>query len=143
MRLKNLTFITEKESFNEYQSISNNSIENLKTQIISYFRGSIYEIEYPVNLEMLSSVDVKVLEIVKKIPFGKTVSYKLISEIVNINPRRVGMALRRNPVPIIIPCHRVIKSDGNLGGYSLGVKIKKMLIEHESSILYRLLSRKI
>lgn len=143
MRLKNLNFITEKESFNEYQSISNNSIENLKTQIISYFRGSIYEIEYPVNLEMLSSVDVKVLEIVKKIPFGKTVSYKWISEIVNINPRRVGMALRRNPVPIIIPCHRVIKSDGNLGGYSLGVKIKKMLIEHESSILYRLLSRKI
>ena len=60
----------------------------------------------------------KVFAIVKKIPKGQTMTYGEIAKILNSSPRAVGQALRRNPTPIIVPCHRVIKSDGTLGGYA-------------------------
>ncbi|MCS7250441.1 MAG: MGMT family protein [candidate division WOR-3 bacterium] len=79
----------------------------------------------------------KVLEIVKKIPKGKVVSYKEIAiKLGNKNlARAVGQVLKRNPYPIIIPCHRVIKSDGKIGGYSLGIKKKKELLKKEGILI--------
>jgi len=64
----------------------------------------------------------KVLDVTAKIPLGETRTYKWVAEQVG-SPnavRAVGQALRRNPFPVIIPCHRVIKSDGTLGGYAGG-----------------------
>ncbi|UCF79134.1 MAG: MGMT family protein [Candidatus Eiseniibacteriota bacterium] len=69
----------------------------------------------------------------KKIPYGRLVSYKRIAEQCG-NPlcaRAVGNALGANPVPIVVPCHRVIRSDSGLGGYSSGIKWKKRLIALE------------
>ncbi|MEN2985217.1 MAG: methylated-DNA--[protein]-cysteine S-methyltransferase, partial [Thermodesulfovibrionaceae bacterium] len=68
---------------------------------------------------------------------------KWIAKKLQTSPRAVGQALKRNPLPIIIPCHRVIKSNGELGGYSLGVETKKWLVEHEKTILYKLRLHKI
>lgn len=107
----------------------------------AYFSGEISEIEYPVRLRV-SEFDSRVLQFIRKIPFGKTVSYKFIAERLETSPRAIGQALKRNPLPIIIPCHRIIKSDGSLGGYSLSVEAKKWLIEHEKATLYKLLSHK-
>lgn len=67
------------------------------------------------------------------IPFGETRTYKWIAEKIG-NPgavRAVGRALSKNPLPIIIPCHRVIESDGSLGGYSSGTHRKRRLLEME------------
>lgn len=70
---------------------------------------------------------------ISKIPYGKTKTYKEIAEAIG-RPRSwraVGQACKRNPMPIIIPCHRVIRSNGTIGGYSRGVRRKKMLLEME------------
>jgi methylated-DNA-[protein]-cysteine S-methyltransferase len=68
-----------------------------------------------------------------RIPFGKTISYG--QQAANIKKpkafRAVGSANGKNPIPIIVPCHRVVASDGSLGGYSLGLKMKKQLLALE------------
>ena len=73
------------------------------------------------------------LEGTATIPYGETRSYKEIAKVVG-SPnacRAVGRANNRNPIPIIIPCHRVIGSDGSLVGYGAGLEIKKHLLELE------------
>ncbi len=75
----------------------------------------------------------KVWEKVGEIPYGELKSYKWIAgEIGNPNGvRAVGNAVGKNPVPPIIPCHRVIRSDGKLGGFSSGIALKKWLLKLE------------
>lgn len=75
----------------------------------------------------------KVWNTLLKIPYGKTVSYSEEATMMgNANAyRAVGSANGKNPIPIFVPCHRVICSDGTLGGYSSGLKIKKKLLELE------------
>ena len=91
-----------------------------------------------INIEKLNGTafQKKVWSALLKIPKGKTLTYKQLAKNID-NPkavRAVGNAVGKNPLPIIIPCHRVIKSDGSLGGYSGkgGVKTKKMLLKKES-----------
>lgn len=70
-----------------------------------------------------------------KIPYGYTATYKEIAERIG-NPksyRAVGNALGKNPLPIIIPCHRVIKGDGKLGGFTGGINLKKFLLKLEKN----------
>jgi O-6-methylguanine DNA methyltransferase len=71
-----------------------------------------------------------------KIPAGKTISYGALAERAGIpgGARFVGNAMAKNIYPIIIPCHRVVKSDGSMGNYSGGAHIKKYLLKHESTI---------
>jgi len=78
----------------------------------------------------------KVWLTVLKIPQGTTRTYKWVAEKVGIPKayRAVGVALKNNPLPIIIPCHRVIKSSGELGGYIYGVKKKYQLLLKEKAV---------
>ncbi len=71
-----------------------------------------------------------------KIPYGKTVSYKFIAKQLGDEKliRAVGRANGANPIPVIIPCHRVINENGSLGGYSGGINIKEKLLKLEGSI---------
>jgi len=77
----------------------------------------------------------KVFAIVKKIPKGKTMTYGEIAREINSSPRAVGQALKRNPNPIIVPCHRVIRKDGKIGGYTFKGKfipeMKENLLKKE------------
>jgi len=76
----------------------------------------------------------RVYAVVRKIPSGKTRSYKWVAGALG-NPklaRAVGQALKRNPSPANAPCHRVIRSDGSIGGYAWGVSRKKKLLASES-----------
>ncbi len=86
----------------------------------------------------LTNFQWQVLATTVKIPLGETRSYKWVAQQIG-NPkavRAVGQALRRNPFPVIIPCHRVIKSDGSLGGYAGGPsKKKKELLDLEQRIV--------
>lgn len=70
-----------------------------------------------------------------KIPYGETISYSQFAKKIRKenSQRAVGNALSANPVPIVIPCHRVIASDGSLGGYSGGIKIKEFLLRLEGA----------
>lgn len=74
----------------------------------------------------------KVLKLTKKIPKGRVTTYKIIAEKLNtLAYRAVGTALHNNKRPIIIPCHRVVKSSGFIGGYAKGIKQKIRLLKKE------------
>jgi methylated-DNA-[protein]-cysteine S-methyltransferase len=85
----------------------------------------------------INDIEEAVYTLVQLIPIGCTTTYKDVAEVLNISPRLVAKLLSRNRNPIIIPCHRVIRSDGSLGGYTInGVKapeIKRRLLEIESN----------
>ena len=69
-----------------------------------------------------------------EIPYGSTITYQYIADQLDnpLSVRAVGMANGKNPIPIIIPCHRVIGSDGSLTGYALGIDMKQKLLAMES-----------
>ena len=95
-----------------------------------YFRGHRETFSVPVGLSGVTPFQKKVLEALRNVPFGSTVSYGKLAELAGVlnGGRAVGNVMNMNPVPIIIPCHRVIKADGTLGGFGMGVDIKKMLL---------------
>ena len=74
--------------------------------------------------------------LLSQIPQGKISTYKQIANILNTKAyRAVGNAMAKNPNPIIVPCHRVIKSDGHIGGYILGLKKKISLLKNEGIVI--------
>ena len=105
-------------------------------QLDEYFKGKRMTFDLPL---IISGTDFqkKVWNELKKIPFGKTASYKEIAlKAGNIKAvRAIGNANNKNRIAVIIPCHRVIGSDGKLSGYAGGVKRKKWLLEHERNSL--------
>ena len=106
-------------------------------QLNHYFLGELikFDIEYELSI---SSFYKKVLNEVYKIPYGKTASYKCISKKIDnsLAYRAVANANATNPIPIIIPCHRVILSDGTSGDYGGEKKLKKNLIEFEKENIF-------
>lgn len=101
-------------------------------QIDEYFKG--IRKEFDLNLQPAGTgFQLTVWEQVRKIPFGQTVSYLDIAIQTGSknNTRAVGMANGKNPIPIIIPCHRVIGTSGKLTGYAGGLERKKWLLQHE------------
>ncbi|OGP88956.1 MAG: hypothetical protein A2031_02460 [Deltaproteobacteria bacterium RBG_19FT_COMBO_43_11] len=89
------------------------------------------------NLSKLTNFSAKVLEQTSKIPRGKVESYSGLAAKLGKNraARAVGTVLANNPFPIIIPCHRVVRADGSLGGFGGGLKMKKELLEREGVVL--------
>lgn len=119
--------------------IDENSEENelfniFKDQLLEYFEGK------RTNFDHLELLDPKGTDFQKsvwrsllKIPYGETSSYKEIAKNID-NPRAtqaVGTAVGKNPFLIIIPCHRVIKADGSLGGFAYGSEVKSKLLKIE------------
>ena len=91
-----------------------------------------HKVTFPdeLDLSQATTFQRKVWEITKLIPYGETRRYLWVAEQMG-KPgaaRAVGQALARNPLPIIIPCHRVVASNGKLGGYSVGMEMKKYLL---------------
>ena len=90
---------------------------NLKSNINSYFLKKIARI--PVKIKITgSALETKIWRELQKIPYGKTKSYGEIASIVKTSPRYVGNVCGKNRHLLVIPCHRVIRSDGKLGGFS-------------------------
>ena len=85
----------------------------------------------------LTQFQLKVLKEVSRIPLGEVRSYKWLAKKLGkpAAVRAVGTALKKNPFPVISPCHRIIKSDGNIGGYSGGSNKKKLLLELERELV--------
>ncbi len=99
----------------------------------SYFDGVRVDLAVPVDLSGLKAFTRRVLEETMKIPYGRVATYRSIALRLGAPQaaRAVGQALGRNPIPLVIPCHRVIKSDGSLGGFGLGLDIKTKLLSIE------------
>jgi len=111
-----------------------NSIpKDLLDDLQDYFNGNIVRFNPRVKFLIGTEFERSVWKTIKSIPFGETRTYKWVAQKIGKPSamRAVGHALSKNPLPIIIPCHRVIESDGSLGGYSSGVDIKRRLLELE------------
>ncbi len=102
-------------------------------QLQEYFKGERFVFDAAINPGRVSAFYTVVYKALGEIPYGVTCSYKKLAERAGrpSAARAVGQAMRNNPIPIILPCHRVIASDGSLGGYSGGVAIKEKLLALE------------
>jgi len=112
----------------------NPTILKLKRQIDEYFEGKRLTFNIPFNIEG-STFKIDILNGILAIPLGKTMSYKELAYKCGYPNayRAVGTICKNNKLPIIIPCHRVIKSNGELGEYVFGKHVKKALIDLEES----------
>jgi methylated-DNA-[protein]-cysteine S-methyltransferase len=105
-------------------------------QLQAYFRGELRVFDVPLAMEG-TEFQLRVWNALRAIPYGETISYAQLAERIG-NPkavRAVGLANGSNPIPIIVPCHRVIGSDGSLTGFGGGLSTKKKLLELESKQL--------
>lgn len=114
------------------------AIAPVMAQLREYFAGQRSHFNLPVDLSELTPFQREVLAVTRQIPAGQVWSYQRVAQEMGLpkSSRPVGQALGRNPIPIVIPCHRVIASDGSLGGYSggSGLKAKRWLLQHEGAL---------
>jgi methylated-DNA-[protein]-cysteine S-methyltransferase len=105
-------------------------------QLQAYFRGELKEFDVPLAMEG-TEFQLRVWNELRVIPYGETISYAQLAGRIG-NPkavRAVGLANGSNPIPIIVPCHRVIGSDGSLTGFGGGLSTKKKLLDLENKQL--------
>ena len=112
---------------------STKKFADLRERLDLYFSGSLQKFEDPIDLSGTPAFFLNAWEACKSIPVGEVRSYKWLAEKTGNGKavRSAGLAMSRNPVPIIIPCHRVIGSNGRLHGYGGGLTMKQRLLEIE------------
>ncbi|MHC4660581.1 MAG: methylated-DNA--[protein]-cysteine S-methyltransferase [Planctomycetota bacterium] len=108
-------------------------IRSLQRDFRGYVAGAKTLWSYDLDLTGMTEFQLKVLDALRRIPHGETRTYKQIAEEIE-NPdaaRAVGGACGANPIPIVIPCHRVIATGGGAGGFGIGIDLKRKLLEIE------------
>jgi methylated-DNA-[protein]-cysteine S-methyltransferase len=114
------------------------AVQQVVTQLSEYFAGQRSNFHLPIDISQLTPFQRAVLDVARSIAPGKIWTYHRIAEELGRprSSRPVGQALAHNPVPIVIPCHRVIASDGSLGGYSggSGLEAKRWLLRLEGAL---------
>jgi len=110
---------------------------NLQTQLKQYFAGKPVQFRVPLDLSTGTAFQRKVWRVLRQIPYGQTRSYAWVARRIGCPraARAVGAACGANPVPILVPCHRVLRSNGALGGFSAGVDWKVRLLALEGSCI--------
>ncbi len=105
----------------------------IKKELKEYFEHGREEFTQKIDLSKGTEFDRSVWLALKEVPYGETRTYKWLAEKIGkpAASRAVGQALSRNPIPILLPCHRIIESDGSMGGYLSKVAIKRRLLEIE------------
>jgi len=125
-------------------NFSNNPVENvicsetsvkLRDDLTQYFSGK--PVDFTCYEVMIGGFTARVLKEVRGVGYGEVTTYGELAKKLKTSPRAVGQALKRNPAPVVIPCHRVV-SKNSLGGYSSGENIKKLLLELEGIRLFGL-----
>jgi len=130
--LTNLFFNTT-TNFSDCEEKESPLLKETFSQLEKYFSGKLKTFDIPlapVGTDFMKKIWLEL----QKIPYGEIKTYGEIARLIK-NPkasRAVGNANGKNPIPIIIPCHRIISSDGSIGGFSAGLKIKKKLLTLEN-----------
>ncbi|SDY24517.1 methylated-DNA--[protein]-cysteine S-methyltransferase [Tindallia californiensis] len=122
------TFDSKKSNLKNIHAIIQKTVEQLE----KYLNGSLKEFDIPVDPKG-TNFQKKVWNVLREIPFGNVFSYKAVAELMN-HPsayRAVGMANNKNPIQIIIPCHRVVGMNNHLTGFGSGIDVKKKLLISE------------
>jgi len=110
-------------------------LKEAKAQLSAYFSGKLTQFDLPLDPQGTDHQK-KVWQIMAKIPFAETITYGDIAKAIKSAPRAVGGACGKNPIPIIIPCHRVVGSAGKLTGFSggEGLETKVQLLRMEEAV---------
>ena len=126
------TMVSRQHAKNSHPSAHRWRVKAQK-ELRSYLSGRSRSFSTPCDLRGLPAFTHAVLKAAAQIPYGEVRSYPWLAQRLGKPKaaRAVGNALARNPIPIIIPCHRVVRSNGTLGGYALGTGLKKRLLEME------------
>jgi methylated-DNA-[protein]-cysteine S-methyltransferase len=113
-------------------------LDQVRRELDEYFAGRRQVFEVDLDWRLARGFRLKTLhELVRSAPFGHTVSYKELAVLAG-NPkasRAVGSAMATNPIPIVVPCHRVLRSGGDVGNYGGGVDAKIWLLRHEGALV--------
>lgn len=108
-------------------------LDDVRRQLDLYFEGKLHEFDLPLDWQLSKGFRRRALRAIDRIPYGNTRSYTQIARSAG-NERAVraaGTACGSNPIPIVVPCHRVLRSGGALGGYGGGLPMKEALLEME------------
>ena len=108
-------------------------VARVTRQLDEYFGGKRDRFDIPLDFSGVSPFTRSVLTATAAVPFGRLATYREIAARIGSPSacRAVGNALGRNPIPVIVPCHRIVRSDASLGGYTGGLGIKERLLEIE------------
>jgi len=119
------------------ESASHPLLERAVAQLRAYFAGGLREFDLPLDMQG-TGFQKRVWEELCRIPYGETRSYGFIAQTIGAPKavRAVGAANGRNPIPIVVPCHRVIGADGSLTGYGGGLPLKRLLLDLEARHAY-------
>ncbi|MEA2531548.1 MAG: methylated-DNA-[protein]-cysteine S-methyltransferase [Thermomicrobiales bacterium] len=114
-----------------------NAVAGVARQLREYFGGERDRFEVPLDFSGVSPFTRSVLTATAEVPYGRLSTYRHIAQQVGrpSATRAVGNALGRNPIPVIVPCHRIVRSDASLGGYTGGLEIKERLLSLEGVYL--------
>jgi methylated-DNA-[protein]-cysteine S-methyltransferase len=109
-------------------------LDEPRRELDQYFAGRRRQFELPLDWQLTRGFGRRVLEATARIPYGATATYKQVAtEAGNARAyRAAGNALGSNPIPIVVPCHRILHSGGGLGGYTGGLERKRVLLAVES-----------
>jgi methylated-DNA-[protein]-cysteine S-methyltransferase len=108
-------------------------LDDVRRQLDEYFEGGRHDFELPIDWSLSHGFTQKILQAIAAIPFGSTSNYRDVATAAG-NPRATraaGNACGANPIPIVVPCHRVLRTGGGLGGYTGGVHRKETLLTIE------------
>jgi methylated-DNA-[protein]-cysteine S-methyltransferase len=121
----------------EAQARSNRVLARARKQLREYFSGKRRSFDFPISLAGLTPFQRLVLGHVAAIEYSQTSTYAELARRIRkiTGPRAVGQVNARNPLPIVIPCHRVLGVNGKLTGYAGGIKAKEWLLKHEKALL--------
>jgi methylated-DNA-[protein]-cysteine S-methyltransferase len=112
-------------------------LEATAAQLTAYFAGELTRFDLPLDLGG-TGFQQRCWLALATIPYGQTVSYGEQARRLGLGPaaaRAVGAANGQNPLPLVLPCHRVIGADGSLTGFGGGLRVKRFLLEHEGALL--------
>lgn len=110
-------------------------LDPVADELDEYFSGRRRAFDVPLDWRLSTGYRSTVLHRLPEIAYGQTVTYAAVAELTD-NPkavRAVGSACATNPLPVVVPCHRVVRSDGSMGGYLGGIEAKRILLSLESA----------
>jgi methylated-DNA-[protein]-cysteine S-methyltransferase len=141
--LRRLSFVTNEDDFlarllaehGDVPVLRSAALDPVRRALDAYFAARRFAFDVPVDLSGVPAFHRRVLDATARIPAGRVATYTEVAARAG-SPRAsraAGNALHHNPVAIIVPCHRVLRADGSLGGYGGGLPVKEWLLEHEGA----------
>lgn len=111
-------------------------LDPVRRQLDRYFGGRLREFSVPLDRSLMGAFTRRVLDHTARIPYGEVSSYRDVARAIGapLAARAVGNALGANPIPVIVPCHRVLRTGGSLGGYGGGLHRKEFLLTLEGAL---------